>query len=85
MDAQDAQDIQDGRLLHESLTPTMIACGFADVQDDKPAVSRKNPVNPVHPVHRCESKICMLDIEPVSSHQAQGIVSGAATRAACGG
>ena len=32
----------------------MIARGFVDAQDDKPAVSRKNPV---HPVHRCESEI----------------------------
>ena len=50
----DAQDNQDGRLLHQRLTPAMIARGFVDAQDDKPAVSRKNPV---HPVHRCESKI----------------------------
>lgn len=27
----DAQDNQDGRLLHTRLTPAMIACGFADV------------------------------------------------------
>ena len=54
MDAQDAQDNQDGRLLHEKVTPGMIASGFADVQDYKPAVSRKNPVNPVHPVHPCQ-------------------------------
>ena len=54
MDAQDAQDNQDQRLLHETLTPAMIACGFADVQEYKPAVSGKNPVHPVHP---CESKI----------------------------
>ena len=26
MDAQDAQDNQDGTLLHERLTPAMIAC-----------------------------------------------------------
>ena len=32
----------------------MIACGFEDVREHKPAVSGKNPV---HPVHRCESKI----------------------------
>ena len=32
----------------------MIACGFEDVREYKPAVSGKNPV---HPVHRCESKI----------------------------
>ena len=49
MDAQDAQDNQDGTLLHERLTPAVIACGFADVQDYKPAVSRKYPVHPVHP------------------------------------
>ena len=54
MDRQDGQDNQDATLLHERLTPAMIARGFADVQDCKPAVSRKNPV---HPVHRCESKI----------------------------
>ena len=28
IDAQDAQDNQDGRLLHERLTPAMIACGY---------------------------------------------------------
>ena len=50
----DAQDNQDGRLLHETLTRAMIACGFEDVREHKPAVSGKNPV---HPVHRCESKI----------------------------
>ena len=33
----------------------MIACGFGDVQEYKPAVSGKNPVHPVHP---CESTIC---------------------------
>ena len=54
IDAQDAQDNQDGRLLHETLTRAMIACGFEDVREHKPAVSGKNPV---HPVHRCESKI----------------------------
>ena len=31
MDAQDAQDNQDERLLHERVTPAMIACGFAEV------------------------------------------------------
>ena len=41
MDAQDAQDNQHGTLLHERLTPAMIDCGFADVQNCKPAVSRK--------------------------------------------
>ena len=54
IDAQDAQDNQDGRLLHETLTRAMIVCGFEDVREHKPAVSGKNPV---HPVHRCESKI----------------------------
>ena len=54
IDAQDAQDNQDGRLLHETLTRAMIACGFEDVREHKPAVSGKNPV---HPVHRCESQI----------------------------
>ena len=33
MDAQDAQDNQDGKLLHAKLTPAMIACGFADAQE----------------------------------------------------
>ena len=32
----------------------MIVCGFEDVREHKPAVSKKTPV---HPVHRCESKI----------------------------
>ena len=70
IDAQDAQDNQDGRLLHETLTRAMIACGFEDVREHKPAVSGKNPV---HPVHRCESNsnLPMLDYEPVSSQQAQ--------------
>ena len=54
IDAQDAQDNQDGRLLQETLTRAMIACGFEDVREHKPAVSKKTPV---HPVHRCESKI----------------------------
>ena len=49
MDAQDAQDNQDGTLLRGKRTPAMIAPGFADAEDDKPAVSRKNPVHPVHP------------------------------------
>ena len=53
MDAQDAQDNLDGTLLHEKPAPAMIVCGFADGQDYKLAVSRKNPVHPVHP---CESK-----------------------------
>ena len=51
IDAQDAQDNQDGRLLQETLTRAMIACRFEDVREHKPAVSGKNPV------HRCESKI----------------------------
>ncbi len=50
----DAQDNQDGRLLQETLTRAMIACGFEDVREHKPAVSGKNPVHPLHP---CESKI----------------------------
>ena len=54
IDAQDAQDNQDGRLLQETLTRAMIVCGFEDVREHKPAVSGKNPVHPVHP---CESKI----------------------------
>ena len=54
IDAQDAQDNQDGRLLQETLTRAMIGCGFEDVREHKPAVSGKNPV---HPVNRCESKI----------------------------
>ena len=54
IDAQDAQDNQDRRLLQETRTRAMIACGFEDVREHKPAVSGKNPV---HPVHRCESKI----------------------------
>ena len=54
IDAQDAQDNQDGTLLHQRLTLAMIARGFVDSLDDKSAVSRKNPV---HPVHRCESEI----------------------------
>ena len=49
MDAQDAQDNQDGTVLHGKWTPAMIAHGFVDVQDDEAAVSRKNPVHPVHP------------------------------------
>ena len=41
IDAQDAQDNQDGRLLQERLTRAMIACGFEDVREHKPAVSGK--------------------------------------------
>ena len=41
MDAQDAQDNQYGRLLHKKLTPVMIACGRADVQDQDRTVFRK--------------------------------------------
>ena len=55
----DAQDNQDGTLLHARLTPAMIVCGFADVQDCKAAVSRKIlciHVNKNRPV---------LDFEPV--------------------
>ena len=39
MDAQDAQDNQDGMLLHEKPAPAMIVCGSADAQDYKLAVS----------------------------------------------
>jgi hypothetical protein len=35
IDAQDAQDNQDERLLHKKLTPAMIRCGIADTQDYK--------------------------------------------------
>ena len=35
----DAQDIQDGPLLHEKPAPAMIVCGFAEAQDYKLAVS----------------------------------------------
>ena len=41
IDAQDAQDNQDETLLHERLARAMIARGFVDAQDDKPAVSGK--------------------------------------------
>ena len=41
MDAQDAQDKQDERPPHGKQTRSMIECGFADVQDCKPAVFRK--------------------------------------------
>ena len=41
IDAQDAQDNQDGRLLQETLTRAMIVCGFEDVREHKPAVSGK--------------------------------------------
>ena len=41
IDAQDAQDHQDGRLLQETLTRAMIVCGFEDVREHKPAVSGK--------------------------------------------
>ena len=39
IDAQDAQDKQDGTLLHGNLTSAMIACGIADAQDCKRADS----------------------------------------------
>ena len=42
IDAQDAQDHQDGRLLQETLTRAMIVCGFEDVREHKPAVSGKS-------------------------------------------
>ena len=41
MDAQDAQENQHGTLLHGRLTPAMIDYEYADVQNCKPAVSRK--------------------------------------------
>ncbi|MDE2964432.1 MAG: hypothetical protein OXU26_10995, partial [Acidobacteriota bacterium] len=69
IDAQDAQDNQDERLLHERLTPAMIVCGFVDVQDYKPAVSGKNPV------HRCKSKIYACLTEPFAK-LGSGIVAG---------
>ncbi len=68
----DAQDNEDGRLLHERLAPAMIACGFADVQDGKPAVSKKS----------CASCASMLvnhlplpDFEPVFRHLVPWIAS----------
>ena len=72
MDARDAQDNHYGRMLHERLTPAMIACGFAEVQDCKVAVSRKKscascPSMSIKPLP-------MLDFEPVSNHQAQEFV-----------
>ena len=42
----DAQDNQDGTLLHEKPAPAMIVCGIVDTQEYKLAVSRKNPVHP---------------------------------------
>ena len=39
MDAQDAQDEQDEGFLHQKPAPAMIACGFADAQDYKLAIS----------------------------------------------
>ena len=33
MDAQDAQDKQNGKLLREKPTPAMIRCGIADAQE----------------------------------------------------
>ena len=41
IDAQDAQDKQDGTLLQERLAPAMIVGELADVRDYKPAVPRK--------------------------------------------
>ena len=72
IDAQDAQDNQDRRLSHERLTPAMIACRIAEVQDCKVAVSRKKscasyPSMSINP-------LLMLDIEPVSNHQSQEFV-----------
>ena len=39
MDAQDAQDNQDGTLLHEKPARAMIVCEIADTRDYKLAVS----------------------------------------------
>ena len=39
IDAQDAQDERDESFLHQKPAPAMIACGFADAQDYKLAVS----------------------------------------------
>ena len=41
MDAQDAQDNQNRTLLSEKLTSAMIACGFVEVRECKPAFSGK--------------------------------------------
>ena len=72
IDAQDVQDNQDGRLLRQRLAPAMIACGFTDVQEYKPAVSK----NPVHPVHRCESRIYLcLTMNRFPATRRRGFVS----------
>ena len=39
IDAQDAQDKQDERLLHQKAARAVIRCGLADAQDYKLAVS----------------------------------------------
>ena len=72
-DAQDAQDNQDGRLLQETLTRAMIACGFEDVREHKPAVSEK--ILCILCIHVNQKIYPCLTMEPVSSHQAQGVVS----------
>ena len=41
IDAQDAQDNQYETLRHERLAPAMIASGLTDVEESKPALSRK--------------------------------------------
>ena len=74
----DAQDNQDATPLHGKPNSADFACGFADVQDDKPAVSRKNPVNPVHPCK--QNHLPTRDFEPVSGHQTPAFVSGQVRR-----
>ena len=39
IDAQDAQDNQDGTLLHGKLTWAMTRCGIADAREQRPVVS----------------------------------------------
>ena len=39
IDAQDAQDKQDERLLHQKPAPAVIRCGLADAQDYKLVIS----------------------------------------------
>ena len=49
MDAQDRQDEQDERLLHEKPARPMARCGFADARDYRtPDPLKPDPVNPVH-------------------------------------
>ena len=77
IDAQDAQDNQDGRLLQETLTRAMIAPGGADLRmsgnTSQPSPEKILCILCID-VNRCESNL-MLDYEPVSSHQAQAFVS----------